>query len=137
MDSTLLSNTTTDSNLMLLSNSFKSKLVLDIVHICREFLVETGPTRDAAALCLASLLTLPDMEAIVLADFMEWSYNFIYSWANNENVCNELSATLFRLIGILQTTGQIFKRGHRNNLLPFVNTMITPCLRLFFGCLFL
>ena len=53
------------------------------------------------------------------------------SEANNENVCNELSATLFRLIGILQTTGQIFKRGHRNNLLPFVNTMITPCLRLF------
>lgn len=39
----------------------RSKLVSSIVFMSREFLSETGPVREAAATCLAALLTRPDM----------------------------------------------------------------------------
>ena len=48
----------------------ESKLVHDIINTCKESLADAGPTRDAAAFCLASLLTRPDMDRGILDDFL-------------------------------------------------------------------
>lgn len=36
----------------------------------------------------------------------------------------------FQLIGLLHCLSQIFKKGHRNNLLPYAAQVLSPCLLL-------
>lgn len=109
----------------------RSKLVSSIVFLSREFLSETGPVREAAATCLAALLTRPDMDEDVLAEFITWACDLIDMWARRGNVDNEISLTYFQLLGTLQCLSQIFKKGHRNNLLGNAAMTLGPCLRLF------
>eukprot|EP01041_Mallomonas_annulata_P002638 gene2638-5176_t len=131
MDSSMHTTSTTDSLLTALPQS-NSKLVSDIVYLCREFLTETGPTRDAASSCLAALLTRPDMVEGVLSEFINWSCNFIELWTiKDDSVHMELSSSSFRLIGILQCLSQIFKKGHRNNLIIHAANVLSPCIRIF------
>ena len=37
----------------------------------------------------------------------------------------------FQVIGLLHCLGQIFKKGHRNNILPYASQILHPCLLIF------
>ena len=104
-------------------------LVQGIIRVCKEHLVEAGPTREAACACLSALLTRPDMETAILSDFMSWACAHLEGWGGKGGAAeHELTRESFRLIGILHTISQIFKKGHRSNVLPFASRALRPCL---------
>jgi hypothetical protein len=79
-----------DSTMSLQTNTFdttaprhehQSKLVLDMIAVCKEHLSESGPTREAGYACLSALFTRPDMEASILTEFMSWSCSRLRAWA--------------------------------------------------------
>jgi len=41
-----------------------SNLVQQIIDVSKSYLGDAGPTREAAAVCLSSVLTRPDMEKV-------------------------------------------------------------------------
>ena len=109
----------------------KSKLVKNIISVCSNCLSDPGPTREAASFCLSSLLTRPDMAASILENFMIWSCDILEDWIKKgENVSLELSSQSFRVVGVLLCLSQIFKKGHRTNLLPHAALALGPCLQL-------
>ena len=136
LDSTLSTSTTTDDDNMATSDakpnhSTESRLVCDIVTVSREHLSESGPTREAAFACLSALFTRPDMESSLLSEFMSWCCERLQAWCDKgEAAENELNRDSFQLIGILHTISQIFKKGHRHNVLPFANMVLEPCLQI-------
>ncbi len=80
IDSTLtLQTTTTDRTDAQVQ---QSKLVLDMISICKDHLYESGPTREAAYACLSVLFTRPDMDSSILTDFMNWSCARLRAWAD-------------------------------------------------------
>lgn len=112
-------------------SSSKSALVINIVRTCKIYLSDTGPTREAAATCLSSLLTRPDMEDGHLRDFMTWTVELLTLWSallDDERSC--LSATYFTVLGVLKCVFQIFKLGHRFKLLPYGPLLLPFCLNL-------
>ena len=52
-------------------------LVDRIVSVCKMYLRDSGPIRNAAALCLSKLLTRPDMEARHLSEFLVWANSVV------------------------------------------------------------
>jgi tubulin-specific chaperone D len=109
----------------------QSRLVCDIIALSREHLSESGPTREAAYACLSALFTRPDMESTLLRDFMCWCCAQLQAWgAKGEEAEQELNRESFQLIGLLHTMSNIFKKGHRNNVLPYANMALGPCLLL-------
>ena len=50
----------------------ETTLVSSILNISKGYLSDAGPTRVAAATCLASILKRPDMEATHLHNFLDW-----------------------------------------------------------------
>ena len=80
----------------------KSTLVVTIVHTCKSFMQDTGPTRDAASICLSVLLTRPDMENAHLEEFMVWATMFLNSFlqlpvVERSNLCPQY----FLALGVL------------------------------------
>jgi tubulin-specific chaperone D len=128
IDSTMsLQTKTNDASSM--RHEHQSKLVLDMISICKEHLSESGPTREAGYACLSALFTRPDMEASILSDFMTWGCSRLRAWADKgAEAERELNKESFQLIGLLHCLSQIFKKGHRNNLLPFAAQVLEPCL---------
>ena len=109
----------------------ESKLVTTIIHLCKSFLSDTGPTRSAAAVCLSSLLTRPDMDSHILADFMSWACVILANWAKKgETAASVLTSDSFRLVGILATMAYIFKKGHRSKILPHAFLVLGPTMML-------
>lgn len=109
----------------------KSPLVKQILHICELFLRDSGPTRDAASVCLSSLLTRPDMEAEYLSDYISWTTKMLKEWSNKSEAEKlELSKDSFLIIGVLHSLAHIFKKGHRHKLLPFSIPLMSPILKL-------
>lgn len=71
------------------------------------------------------------MEASILSDFMTWGCARLRAWADKGAEAEwELNRESFQLIGLLHCLSQIFKKGHRNNLLPFAAQVLEPCLLL-------
>ena len=62
---------TVDSNSGLTAES--GPLLPQLISTCQGYLADAGPVRDAAALCLAKLLTRPDTESSALTDFLQWA----------------------------------------------------------------
>lgn len=118
-------------------------LVQSILSTSASHLNDPGPTRDAAAACLASLLSRPDLEQSELEGFVMWSARVMY-WFRTGNCSDDefcrshskgdevatntkLASTMlplphdppsvFLIMGALQTLSAIFKSGHRSNLL--------------------
>ena len=128
MDSTLHSFTTTD---ILPGNGDEksSALVLEIIEISKKYLSDPGPIRESASACLSSLLTRPDMENLLLAQFFDYSCQTLSSWTEKgDEVITELTTNSFHVIGVLQTIAQIFKKGERNKLLSHSNELLSKCL---------
>lgn len=106
-------------------------LVQNMIEVCRGFSSDAGTTRDAAAICLSTLLTRPDMENTVLKDFVTWASTTFSEWVGKgEQAAAELSSKYFELVGILTCVAQIFKIGHRNKILPFAISILELALKL-------
>ena len=130
---------TVDSSLKLLSSSSdtpgtagaegSSKIVSLVKSLCQEYLEDSGPTREAASYCLSALLTRPDMESTVLFEFVAWSSTVLASWlSKGKEAENELTKDSFRILGTLSCLAEIFKKGHREKILPHAMTVLGPCL---------
>ena len=110
-------------------------LVGTICDLATEYLRDPGPTREAAAVCLASLLKRPDMETHQLAKFLTWAEGILMppeaeaeaedggGWGGNR--CDA-----FLLLGVLQTLSVLLKAGHRHNLLGFLPSLLHCLARL-------
>jgi hypothetical protein len=130
---------TIDSSIQETANSTEQgnasmTLVQSILSTSISHLNDSGPTREAAAACLASLLSRPDLEQSELEGFVTYSAQ-IMQWfrtgqcpdidKDNGSNCLESTAlqlpkdipSTFLIMGILQTLSAIFKSGHRSNLL--------------------
>ncbi len=123
-----------DSSAGLMSVNGKSTLVLNIVQTCKSCMQDTGPTREAASVCLSVLLTRPDMETAHLHEFMTWSIALLDSWSQLPPAeRSNLSSQYFLILGDLHCVFQIYKLGHRLKLLPYGPLLLPHCLRLIEG----
>jgi hypothetical protein len=112
-------------------------LVQSILSTSASHLNDSGPTRETAAACLASLLSRPDLEQSELEGFIIWSARMM-KWFRIGTDCErskeeeltdgkamvstilpmpQQQPSVFLIMGILQTLATIFKSGHRSNLL--------------------
>ena len=129
MDSSLTSNTSAADAPGSGDDQTKSKLVHYIVELCKTYLSDTGPTREAASACLSALLTRPDMETDLLSEFISSSCASMSAWAQKgRDVTQELNSESFHIIGVLHCISQIFKKGHRSRILRHASTVLAPCL---------
>ena len=103
----------------------QSTLVHEIIQICKANLSNPGPIRESAAVCLATLLTRPDMDQEILCNVLNNFCEYLETFnQQNENIVS------FYIIGILQTLAQIFKKGHRNHLLQHASVVLGPSLKI-------
>ena len=108
-----------------------SKLVSEIFDLGQSHLYDSGPSRDAATVCLSSLLTRPDMDNNLLIDYMSETCKFIRSWTSKgEEAVGELNADYFKLVGSLSCIALVYKKGHRENLLKCAHQILEHCLLL-------
>ena len=118
-------------------------LVDRIIAVCKMYLRDSGPVRNAAALCLSKLLTRPDMEARHLTEFLVWANSVVAASVPSSDVGDEmagetksgghilstplkhgqrtLSGThqhqqIFLSTGALETLVLVFKHGHRQQM---------------------
>ena len=102
-------------------------LIPSIIQTGQQYLGDSGPCRDAAAFCLTSLLTRPDMEEKPLRAFLENAIVAVEMWSG------QVDPPLFgpeycSMLGRVTCLAQLFKRGHRLRLLPHAAAVLTPCL---------
>ena len=132
MDSMLTSNTLTEDAVDGAGQELhvkSSSLVRYIVELCKTYLSDPGPTREAASACLSALLTRPDMETELLSEFLTSSCKSMQTWARKgSEASQELTGDSFNIIGVLHCVAQIFKKGHRSRLLAHAPAVLTPCL---------
>jgi hypothetical protein len=100
-------------------------LVGSILAICQDYMTDSGPTRDAAAVCLSSLLTRPDMDESYFLEFVAWAGSLL----SQEGIF-QTSQKLFLVTGVLMTLTQIFKKGHRSHLLGVIEHLFPHILHL-------
>ena len=121
-------------------------LVDRIISVCKMYLRDSGPVRNAAALCLSKLLTRPDMEARHLTEYLVWANSVVAASVPNNDAGNALegetkaggsnsNATMstpskgnvsttgahqhqqiFLSTGALETLVLVFKHGHRQQM---------------------
>jgi hypothetical protein len=94
-----------------------------MINICKSFLSNSGKIREGTALLLAKLITRPD---IVKSGETDSVLNFLTS---EYDLVKEDGARMFSVSGILQTLTEIFKAGHREDLLPRVDLIFKPILQ--------
>jgi hypothetical protein len=93
-------------------------LITIVVETAKEFLSDYGPTREAASVCLSSMLTRPDADKAYLSSFLNFSIQQFESYTSSSAVVSEFSQQkVFLYLGILFSLNQIFKKGHREKLL--------------------
>ena len=117
------SDTASDNN-----NNNKVTLASSILSTSRSHLSDPGPTRDAAAACLASLLSRPDLESHHLEEFAHWSHGVMSRYLRQQQHHEHAAAATSEaepydpklpllIIGTVQTLAQIYKSGTRSNLM--------------------
>jgi hypothetical protein len=100
-------------------------LVGSILDLCRDYMQDSGPTRDAAAVCLSSLLTRPDMDESYFLEFVTWAGGLL----SQEGVFRTSQQT-FLVTGVLMTLTAIFKKGHRSKLLGVIEHLFPHILHI-------
>ena len=109
-------------------DSAKVTLASSILSTSRSHLSDPGPTRDAAAACLASLLSRPDLESHHLEEFAHWSHGVMSRYLRQQQHHEHAAAATSEaepydpklpllIIGTVQTLAQIYKSGTRSNLM--------------------
>ncbi|CAM9634190.1 unnamed protein product, partial [Ectocarpus sp. 8 AP-2014] len=105
----------------------QADLVGTILALGMRHLGDAGPTRDAAAACLSSLLTRPDMEAAHLRRFLEWSASVLERVTAEGRAGEEgLSKLAFLVMGVMATLAALFKQGHREKLIDLIPVVFYP-----------
>jgi len=110
------------------NNNTKVTLASSILSTSRSHLSDPGPTRDAAAACLASLLSRPDLESHHLEEFAHWSHGVMSRYLRQQQHHEHAAAATSEaepydpklpllIIGTVQTLAQIYKSGTRSNLM--------------------
>jgi len=95
-------------------------LVATVTELCKRYLSDSGPCREAAAICLARLLTRPDMEAVHLEQFLNWATNALEQIATRRDQKETVATDTFLVTGIFQSLTEIFKHGHREKLVAHI-----------------
>lgn len=78
-----------------------------LMDAIQQHLSDAGAVREAAAACLASWLSRPDLEQSELPHFVEWSVAELSDYTNNSS--RSSNASLFRVLGIMQVLVAILK----------------------------
>lgn len=104
-------------------SSNQVELVKRIINQGKQWIDNAGKLRDAASVMLSKLITRPDVVKAGECDLLLESLAVQYAAD-----CNE-TAKLTSCSGILQTLVEIFKTGHRNDLLPRVKLIFDHILR--------
>lgn len=96
-----------------------------LVDLAKSYFHEAGPTREMAAVCLASWLSRPDLEKSHLEDFQGWAIDILNEYLHH-------ARDTVRLMAILQTLVTIFKvsTSDREVLLRFAVPLGDSILRL-------
>ena len=95
-----------------------SPLVKTIERLALAYLGATGPARDAAAILLARLLTRPGLQP-QLSSFVKWGGGELAkARAEGGGAAEGGMKATFLMVGIYAALAQIFKLGHRAELLP-------------------
>lgn len=94
-----------------------------IINIGRSFISNPGKIREGAAVLLAKLITRPDVVKTGETDLILNQLAVEYQTVIND------AKQMFTASGILQTFVEIFKTGHRDDLLPRVVTIFDPVLK--------
>jgi hypothetical protein len=109
-------------------------LVESILQTAQSHLSDAGPTREAAANCLASYLIRFDLSSDELSAFIASSRETLLRVMDDadETIITHRSIDItFRIMGILQALAAIFKLApNRSNLVSHIETLWEPLLRL-------
>lgn len=94
-------------------------LISSMLMTTKKHLTDSGPTREAAASSLSSLLSRPDLEDSELQDFVIFSSNVLKQYLDFQDSpgSKEKTMSIFLVMGIVQTLAAIFKTGSRSNLM--------------------
>lgn len=93
-------------------------LISSMIHSTKKHLNDTGPTREAAAWALASLLSRPDLEEKELESFVLFSGDVMKRYLKTDEIIGtEDEVSIFQVMGVVLTMATIFKTGSRSNLM--------------------
>ncbi|ETV89364.1 hypothetical protein, variant 2 [Aphanomyces astaci] len=86
-------------------------IVADIVAICKTYLQDSGPTQQAAALCLARLLSRPDMEDQYLVAFLDYVKVELDAFCTASHAADSSQARIrqYKITGIMLCLSYICK----------------------------
>ena len=104
----LLSNVPFDLDTIL---SCEDSVFSMVESVVRRYLQDAGPTRDAAAVCLASLLSRPDASSMVCNNYLHWALDVM----RNKEFCG--MGGIYLKMGVVQTLATLFKVAPRTKLL--------------------
>jgi hypothetical protein len=94
-------------------------LICSMIMTTRKHLADSGPTREAASSSLSLLLSRPDLEQLELENFVLFSNSILKDYLASEGMLGSQngSASIFLVMGVVQTLAAIFKTGSRSNLI--------------------
>ncbi len=110
-----------------IDSSTKSTLTCTVVHLCRSYLSDAALTHEAAAVCLGSLLTRPDMSTAPLGAFMQWCTDVLGVEGHEKD---NSAAQTFKISGILLSLAYIFKAGDRKSLRQLAPGLVCPLVKM-------
>ncbi len=110
-----------------IDSSATSTLTCTVVHLCRSTLLDAALTREAAAVCLGSLLTRPDMNTTPLEDFIRWCTEALDVECHQKDNVAQLT---FKISGILLALAYIFKVGDRESLRRLAPGIVCPLVKM-------
>ena len=85
-------------------------LIHSIISVCKSYLNDPGPTKEASSVCLARLLTRPDMQQQHIRAFLDWA----------AMVLNDDASDQFLLTGVLHTLSEISQFAHRQHYIQLI-----------------
>eukprot|EP00750_Incisomonas_marina_P008311 INCI15429.2.p1 GENE.INCI15429.2~~INCI15429.2.p1 ORF type:complete len:1175 (+),score=212.74 INCI15429.2:182-3706(+) len=101
----------------------EDSLATSIIALCRSYLSDSGLAMKGASVCLAQLLTRPDMESRHIGEFFEWANEILEQGATG-------GSDTFQVTGVLLSLVEMFKHGNRSQLLEHVDIIFDSTLDL-------
>ena len=103
----------------------EGSLAKSIIELCRSYLADSGLAMKGASVCIAQLLTRPDMESVHIGEFFQWANEVL-----DTTTASDGGADTFRVTGVLLSLVEMFKRGNRSQLLEHVDVIFDNTLDL-------
>eukprot|EP00941_MAST-03F_sp_MAST-3F-sp1_P005401 g5401.t1 len=108
-------------------------LVQRIIFLAKSYLDDPSACRDAAAVLIGQLLTRPDIDGEELRQFFVWSNVKLRHILQDEEVEGtgdgvSVGREIFLTTGVFHALVEIFKHGHRGNVLQHVSVIFDSVL---------